>query len=187
MLNSEHGNSQDLLERFVDLLGTYSSAVLTGRLLEEATHGKLTPAQLEAMVFIHRHGGCSAKALSEGLHISIPSATRLVDRLVRKVLVDRRESGEDRRLVYLTVTAMGLRALQAVRAARVARMRQAVAVLREDERVVLLALLERLLLAALRDEQTVDDCCLHCGNEHDGTCVVNEAHLALLGRPIDHP
>ena len=45
----------------------------------------------------------------------------------------------------------------------------------------------RLLQATLRDEQTVRDCCLHCGTEHYASCVVNEAHLALVGRPIERP
>ncbi len=175
------------LERFVELLSTYASEVLTSRLLDEATGGELTPAQYEAIVFLHRHGGCSAKALSEGLQISIPSSTRLVDRLVRKKLVDRRESGADRRLVQLTVTPAGGAALQAVRQARVRRLQQALETFAPVERERLLALLERFLLAALRDEQTVRDCCRRCGTEHDLHCVVNEAYQALVGHAIECP
>ena len=186
-LKPEVRDKRDQLERFVELLGTYASSVLTGRLLADVTHGELTSAQFDAMMFIERHGGCSAKALSEGLHISIPSSTRLVDRLVRKRLVDRRESGEDRRLVRLTVTPVGLRTLAAMRDARVARLRQTLETFAPAERERLLELMERFLLAALRDEQTVHDCCLHCGADHDGGCVVNEAYLALVGRPIEHP
>ena len=183
----ENGEMRQQLELFVDLLGVYTSVVLNGRALEEATHGGLTPSQHEAMVFIQRHGGCSAKALSEGLHISIPSSTRLVDRLVRKSLVDRRESGADRRLVQLTVTEVGEQALAAVHAARVRRMQQTLETFAPDERAGLMALLERFLLAALRDEQTVRDICLHCGDEHFETCVVNEAHRALLGESVQRP
>jgi len=178
---------RDQLERLVELLGGYSSTVLVGRQLEKVTGGELTPAQLEALVYIHRHGGCSAKALSEGLRISIPSSTRLVDRLVRKALVDRRESGEDRRLVQLTVTTTGEHALRLVQEARIDRLQRALEAIPAAERGTLLALLERLLRAAMCDEQTVEDCCLHCGTEHDKSCVVNEAHLALVGRPIDRP
>ncbi|HEY3418017.1 MAG TPA: MarR family transcriptional regulator [Armatimonadota bacterium] len=175
------------LERCVELLGTYSSAVLTSRLLAEATHGELTPSQLEALIFIRRHGGCSAKALSEGLHISIPSSTRLVDRMVRKGLVDRRESGVDRRLVHLTVTPAGEHTLLQVHEARLLRLRLALETLPPGERDIMLNALEHFLTAALHDVQTVEDCCLHCGSDHEGTCVVNRAHLALAGRPIEHP
>ena len=179
--------TQELLERFVDLLGAYSSAVLTARLLVDTTGGELTPSQYDALVFIHRHGDCSAKALSEGLQISIPSSTRLVDRLVRKRLVDRRESAEDRRLVQLSVTDQGRQALALVHQARVVKFEHTLRDMTAEERTQLLGLLERLLQSVLSDEQTVRDCCRHCGTDHEETCVVNEAHLALLGRPIEHP
>lgn len=178
---------QEQLERFVELLSTYATEALTARLLDQATGGELTPAQLDALVFLQRHGGCSAKALSEGLNISIPSATRLVDRMVRKALVDRRESGADRRLVQLTVTPAGESALARVRQARVQSLRQTLETFAPEERERLLSLLERFLLAALRDEQTVKDCCRHCGTEHDLSCVVNEAYQALVGHAIESP
>jgi len=172
------------LERFVELLGAYSASVLTARLLEAVTTGEVTPAQFEALTFIHRHGGCSAKALSEGLRISIPSSTRLVDRLVRKALVDRRESAEDRRLVHLSLTAKGRTVLEDVRAARIARLQRALGALSEEEQALLHDLLERFLRGVLCDEETVQECCLHCGSEHDRDCVVNAVHEALVGRPI---
>ncbi len=181
------GMARRHVERLVELLGVYSAEVLTERLLLEATGGELTAAQLDALTFIHGHGGCSAKSLSEGLRISIPSATRLVDRLVRKNLVNRREGGEDRRLVDLSATREGEAFLVAVRAARVDRVWHALAKLPLEERVQLLSSLERFVLAALCDEETVEECCRRCGTEHDGACVVNEAHIALVGRPIDHP
>ncbi len=180
------GGPRGQLERFVELLGAYSAAVLTTRLLEEVTHAQVTPAQYDALTFIHRHGGCSAKALSEGLRISIPSSTRLVDRMVRKALVDRRESGVDRRLVHLSLTEAGVGVLQAVREARITRLQRALMTLAVDERAQLHGLLERFLRAVLCDEETVEHCCLHCGNEHERDCVVNEMHMALVGRPIEH-
>jgi len=178
-------DTREQLGMFVELLGAYSSAVLTDRLLDEATGGGLTSAQYEALVFVNRHGDCSAKALAEGLHISIPSSTRLVDRLVRKKLMNRREGDADRRLVRLSVTAAGQRALVAIHEARIARLEGALETFDPAERAQLFGLLERLLLATMRDAQTVDDCCLRCGTEHFAACVVNEAHLALKGTPIE--
>jgi len=189
-MEQQSGDGQairDQLERMVELFGAYSSAVLTERLIAETTGGDLTPAQFDAMAFVHRHGGCSVKALSEGLRISIPSATRLVDRLVRKRSIDRRESGEDRRLVKLTLTPEGEQAVRAIHEARIERMREALQVLPAAERSRLLVLLEHFMLAALRDERTVRDCCRHCGSDHESTCVVNEAHQVLMGHPIVHP
>lgn len=180
----QDGISKGRLDQCVELLLSYSATVLTSRLLDEVTGGEMTPSQLEALIFLQRHNGCSAKALAEGLHISIPSATRLSDRLVRKGLVDRHESGVDRRLVMLTVTATGVDALAQIQFARMARLEAALQCLPTDDRETLLTLLEQLLRAALRDERTVQDCCLHCGTDHTKECVVNEAHMALLGTPI---
>jgi len=177
--------AHDQFEQCFDLLNAYAATVLTERILAEVTDGGLTPAQLDALTYIHRHGGCSAKALAEGLHISIPSSTRLVDRLERKALVDRRESSVDRRLVILTVTPEGEDALATIRAGRVARLQQALETFTPADREHFTALLERLVLAVLRDEQTVNDCCLHCGSEHENSCMANQAHLALVGRPIE--
>jgi len=181
----DHQDTREQLGLFVELLGAYSSAVLTDRLLEEATGGGLTPAQYEALVFVNRHDDCSAKSLADGLHISIPSSTRLVDRLVRKKLMDRREGETDRRLVRLSVTETGQRALVAIHEARIARLQGALETFAPAERTQLFSLLQRLLLATLRDTQTVDDCCLRCGTGHFADCVVNEAHLALKGTPIE--
>jgi DNA-binding MarR family transcriptional regulator len=178
---------REQLERLVEMLGSYAHAVLSGHLLERATGGKLTAAQLHALAFVSRHAGCSTKALSAGLRTSIPSATRLVDRLVRKGLIDRCESGEDRRLVQLRVTPTAETALRSVQEARIAQLEAAVSALPADERPPLLGGLERLLRAMMRDAETVEACCLHCGSAHDRTCVVNTAHVALVGRPIARP
>lgn len=175
------------IERLVELLGAYFSTVLTGRLLEETTDGELTPSQLEALAFIQRHRGCSAKALSAGLRISIPSATRLVDRLERKVLVTRDEHGADRRLVELRVTPSGEAALAAMHAARIALVRRALQTLPAEERETLRTSLAHFLQAALSDEAAVQACCRRCGTDHECDCVVNEAHLALVGRPVEYP
>jgi len=83
---------QSQLVRLVDLLGSYSSAVLSRRLLDESTHGGLTPAQYEAMMFIRRHGACVGKSVVRRIGASASHRPRAwLDRMVRKGLVDRRE------------------------------------------------------------------------------------------------
>ena len=182
--NNIINNKGNPLEGLLDLLALYSSLVLTEQLLAEATGGELTSSQLQGLTFIRQHGDCSAKALSEGLNIAIPSATRLVDRLVRKKLVTRCENASDRRLVKLATTPTGEALLQKVRSAHLARLQQALTNLTQAEQEQLFALLERFLLSALCDESSLRQCCRHCGIEHDGDCLVNEAHKALLGKPI---
>jgi DNA-binding MarR family transcriptional regulator len=181
----ESSISRGRLELLVELLGAFSSSVLTTNLLTEGQASGLTIAQWEALAFLARHGGCSSKALAEGLRISVPSATRLVDRLTRKSLVDRRESEEDRRLVILTLTNEGCRALSRVREARAILLEHALRTLPASDREALLALLEHFLRAVLSDAHALEVMCRHCGTDHTRDCVVNEAHLALLGTPVE--
>lgn len=182
--NNTKENRLNPLEGLLDLLSIYSSSVLTDQLLADSTGGELTSSQLQGLTFIRQHDGCSVKALSEGLYIAIPSATRMVDRLVRKNLVTRCENASDRRLVQLAATAAGMAVLLKVRAAHLALVQQALSTLSPAEQAQLLALLERFLMAALCDETALRQCCRHCGIEHDGDCLVNEAHKALLGRAV---
>lgn len=178
---------REKVEQLVDLLGACSSEVLTAHLLDDLTAGQVTPVQLEALSFIDRHREPSVKALAEGLRTSIPSATRLVDRLVRKALVSRRESEVDRRLVELNLTEAGRTMLHQLRRERVARLQHALDTFDAREREVFIQYMDRFLLAMLRDARMAAECCRHCGADHDGACVVNIAHLALAGQPIAHP
>jgi DNA-binding MarR family transcriptional regulator len=62
----------------------------------------------------------SVKELGGQIGMSLPGASRTVDGLLRRGLVERREDAEDRRIKRLTVTPAGLDALARLEAARLA-------------------------------------------------------------------
>jgi len=62
----------------------------------------------------------SVKELAAQIGISLPGASRTVDALLRRGLVERREDAEDRRIKRLTVTDAGRKALARLEAARLA-------------------------------------------------------------------
>ena len=64
-------------------------------------------AQLSALAVIHYVGASSLSALAEIERISIPTASRLVDGLVRAGLVERYGDDADRRVVCLRATPKG--------------------------------------------------------------------------------
>lgn len=68
---------------------------------------EVTLPQYRALVVLVSRGPQRVAALAEALAVTPPTATRMCDRLVRKRLVRRRTSSEDRREVYLSVTAAG--------------------------------------------------------------------------------
>lgn len=71
-------------------------------------HGleKVSPYQLQALFTLQHHAGTMG-GLAEEMNISLPSATALVDRLVKGGWVERQADPEDRRVTRLTVTAQG--------------------------------------------------------------------------------
>ncbi len=84
----------------------------------------LSIAQLRCFHGIARHEGSKMHELGERLHVKLPALSHLVDRLVRRGLVERRPDKRDRRVVRLHLTPVardihleGERARQATLAA----------------------------------------------------------------------
>lgn len=77
-------------------------------LLDRVRRG-LTTSQLFTLLLLNEaeHSSLSMSELAGELGVSLPTATGLVDRLVREKLVARKGSGEDRRVVLVTITRQG--------------------------------------------------------------------------------
>jgi DNA-binding MarR family transcriptional regulator len=83
-----------------------------------AASGNLSPLQMRLLLVVDRHAPLNLSALARHLDQSIPSASRLVDRLVESGLVRRGAAPHSRREVALTLTAKGRRALGRLREIR---------------------------------------------------------------------
>lgn len=67
----------------------------------------VTQTQFLVLVAIHAYGHCTMGALAKNMHVSMPTATGVVDRLVRTGFVRRSSQPEDRRQVIAELTAKG--------------------------------------------------------------------------------
>ena len=67
----------------------------------------LTLPQLRVLFVVAHGGGCSVMHIARDLHIGEPTASHLVDRLVKAGLVHRDEDPEDRRRVLVGLSAAG--------------------------------------------------------------------------------
>ena len=74
--------------------------------------------QLRMLLVVDRHSPLNLSALAEHLDLSVPSASRLVDRMVEAGLVRRSTAEHSRREVALGLTLRGRRALEALRRER---------------------------------------------------------------------
>jgi DNA-binding MarR family transcriptional regulator len=129
-------------------------------LIEAAGSLELTLPQMKLMHRLQREADreLSLGEAAEQAHLSLPTASRLIDDLVRRELVHRSEDPEDRRVKRVRLTAAGDTVLRRLDAARLRGVRAFVATLQPDERTKLsdavTALLARTDIDALPNEGT---------------------------------
>jgi DNA-binding MarR family transcriptional regulator len=104
----------------------------------------LTQAQFHALRYICEHRRLTAQDLATGLSVPEPTAARLVDRLLRAGLVDRRLDPSERRTVWLESTNHGRRLLSTARGHRYQEVRALMERLDPEERELFVALFEKL-------------------------------------------
>jgi DNA-binding MarR family transcriptional regulator len=88
--------------------------------------------QIRALAFLHRRPGACLLDLADHLGVTCPTASTIVDRLVRRGVVARAADPEERRRVVLTLTPLGTRHLRRARQSTQAWMATALARLTPD-------------------------------------------------------
>ena len=76
---------------------------------------EITPALIECLQYVFLHGAPSIREIANGLEISLSAASQLVERLVKKELVTRREDEADRRLTKVELTDAGREVVRQMR------------------------------------------------------------------------
>lgn len=74
--------------------------------------GRLSLQQVRTLACVERDAGASLSLVAEQLALALPSASHLVDGLVRRGLLVRKSDTDDRRRVRLDLTARGTVALR---------------------------------------------------------------------------
>ena len=171
------------LEMLADFFVELVFDVVTTRTLSDAG-SDITVSQLECLKYLQRHGACSAAELAEGLHMSPPAITKLVDRLVRKGLVMRRDRPDDRRSVEISLTEAGQQAVEAIRRRRTQVFEMILSRMTPEEQEMLERSLRAFVAAGLNDPGVVEALCLRCGDESTPECPLIDAYRVLTGNPL---
>ncbi len=117
-------------------------------------HG-LTGPQLAVLQAASRLGEASSTgALARAVHLSGPTVTGILDRLVKRGLVERARNGQDRRSVTMTITRRGEEGLAAAPSRLQNRFRGKLARVEDWEQTMTLAMLQR--IAAMMDAESLD-------------------------------
>jgi DNA-binding MarR family transcriptional regulator len=95
-----------------------SLALVETTLKALSNSGQLSVLQTRVLLAVAQHGPISLGDLAASLDLSLPSASRLVTRLVDDGLLLRRVPPYDRRITHLVVSARGRRMLGRLRSAR---------------------------------------------------------------------
>lgn len=167
--------------RTANLLGAMVGAI--GNRLEDAakSHPNQTDSAAAALNLIGFYEGCTNGALSASLGLSHTATVRLLDKLEREGLVERRSAKGDGRAVALYLTRGGRTRLREVLKTRCATLCDAISVLTPVEERQLSVLLEKLLRSLTRAASDADHICRLCDETAcpSGRCPVHQKALAL--------
>jgi DNA-binding MarR family transcriptional regulator len=97
----------------------------------------LSVPQFRALVFLHRNPRASLSNVADHIGLSLPSISKLIDRLVARGMVARSSAPADRRRLCLELTPLGESTLQTASSATQARLAEILAALSPGERVVI--------------------------------------------------
>jgi DNA-binding MarR family transcriptional regulator len=168
------------IEKALDVLHQIAERDLTAQTRDAEDNG-LTPAQIRVLRHVHLHQHPSVRSIADGLMVSPPAATQLVNKLVAKDLVVRSERKEDRRAVDVRLTVRGNTIAQRLIRDRRRRLSRLLARMPAKSQRELARGLEAFLSATLSNEQSIEGACLRCGKRHAGGCPVNAASHRILG------
>ena len=96
-------NRKDVSQAIAQLMPN----ILQGVQLDFFVKRGITQTQFLVLMAIHAYRRCTMGALARNLHVQMPTATGVVDRLVRARFVRRVTHPEDRRQVLVELTAKG--------------------------------------------------------------------------------
>ena len=107
---------------------------------------ELSVLQIQTLIFLKNSEKVSMSDIADYLHIELPSATSLVNKLSRQKLVTRKTDKEDKRFVRITITDSGKSLLDQAITERKTKLQNALSNLSETEKSELLQLLSTLYL-----------------------------------------
>lgn len=102
----------------------------------------LSVPQFRTLAFVERQADASLSDVAEHIGLTLPSMSKIVDGLVARKFVTRQTHPTDRRRMTLTLTARGLSALAASRAATRACLAEAMTVLSDRQRETVVQAME---------------------------------------------
>ena len=126
---------------------------LSDALISEVYKVAPEPGQAASLITLLRHEpGMTIEKLRRIFGLSHPGTVRLVDRMIKENLVEKRSSTVDRRAVALFLSDKGEKLCNEILNARQVRLAETLALLEQDERKTYINLTKKLLLGTIKNE-----------------------------------
>ena len=135
-------NFSQELSQAIAYIQRLASSMLKRR-ADALIQGKLTFPQYLALEVLDKVKPLKMKSIAKALGISLPAATGLVSRLVTMKMAMRTYDKEDRRVIFISLTAKGKRVINQTRMARKKIIGEIFGVLSESERQAYLGILRK--------------------------------------------
>lgn len=107
----------------------------------------LSMIQLQALIFIKQNPETPMKAVAEYLKVELPSATSIIEKLVKLSFIKRETDKDDRRLVLLNLTDKGRQLLEEATKERAKNMEKIFTYLSEKDKEELSRIFDTLIKA----------------------------------------
>jgi DNA-binding MarR family transcriptional regulator len=106
----------------------------------------ISPPEMRSLMWLARRGMSVMSDFAQGIGVPLSTATRIVNRMVKKGLVARRRSDLDRRIVEIDLSPMAYEHKNQFLAQRLVAMERVLGSLSREESETMLGLLEKALL-----------------------------------------
>jgi putative acetyltransferase len=134
-----HMQQTEILQEVAPLRHASRQLVRELGFLEEPMRDQgVTHSQCHALIELDRNGVLTSKELAELLNLDKSTTSRVIGQLLDSKLVSTREDGEDKRRRPLQLTAKGKRKVEAIHSAANQQVNDALALLSEKERRIVL-------------------------------------------------
>lgn len=135
-------SSKDLAQELMDCVPLIMRAIRA----EMRSHREagLSVPQFRSMLFIHHHHSASLSQLADHLGLTPPSASSLIDKLVKRGLVLRSSAVENRRQIQLNLTEIGEAMLDSAQQLTIGYLSKLLDRLSTDEKIQAMEALQKL-------------------------------------------
>ena len=130
----EHRPISSFAAEVVNLIPQLLRGLMQHKGSDPLGQGKISMPQYIAMELLMKQGRLKMKDIADGLNVSFPAATGLVNRLHKIGIVKRASDEKDRRVIYIQLTDKGKKIVDEVRGNRHEFIKKIFGGLTEEER-----------------------------------------------------